>query len=80
MAQSKLTKTSQDHDKIRRWAEARKAVPCEVANTERDGEAGILRFCFPKAKNRNDDSLKEIDWEQFFAKFAEALSQAWATV
>jgi hypothetical protein len=68
---SKLSKTTQDHDEIRRWAEARNAVPCEVASTERDGEAGILRFCFPKAKNRNDDSLKEIDWNEFFSKFDE---------
>ncbi|MFL6428164.1 MAG: hypothetical protein ACJ71S_07970 [Acidobacteriaceae bacterium] len=68
---SKLSKTTQDHDEIRRWAEARNAIPCEVASTERDGEAGILRFCFPKAKNRNDDALKEIDWEEFFSKFDE---------
>jgi hypothetical protein len=68
---SKLSKTTQDHDEIRRWAEARNAIPCEVASTEQDGEAGILRFCFPKAKNRNDDSLKEIEWEEFFSKFDE---------
>jgi hypothetical protein len=71
MAQSKLSKTTQDHDEIRRWAEARDAIPCEVASTEKDGEAGILRLCFPKAKNRNDDALKEIDWDAFFSKFDE---------
>jgi hypothetical protein len=69
MAQSKNSKTTQDHDEIRKWAEARNAIPCEVASTEKDGEAGILRLCFPKAKNRNDDALKEIDWEAFFSKF-----------
>jgi hypothetical protein len=68
---SKLSKITRDHDEIRRWAEARNAIPCEVASTERDGEPGILRFCFPKAKNRNDDSLKPIDWEEFFSKFDE---------
>ncbi|HEX6494164.1 MAG TPA: hypothetical protein VF018_01685 [Acidobacteriaceae bacterium] len=68
---SKLSKTTQDHDEIRRWAEARNAIPCEVASTERDDEAGILRFCFPKAKNRNDGALKEIGWEEFFSKFDE---------
>jgi hypothetical protein len=47
------------------------AVPCEVASTKQDGEHGILRLCFPKAKNRNDDSLKEIDWDAFFSKFDE---------
>jgi hypothetical protein len=68
---SKLSKITQDHDEIRRWAEERNGIPCEVASTERNGEPGILRFCFPKAKNRNDDSLKEIDWEEFFSKFDE---------
>ena len=71
MAQSKLSKTTQNHNEIRKWAEARKAIPCEVASTEREGEPGILRFCFPNAKNRKDDSLKEIEWEEFFAKFDE---------
>jgi hypothetical protein len=68
---SRLSKTTQEHDEIRKWAEARNAIPCEVASTERDGEAGILRFCFPNAKNRNDDSLKQIEWDQFFEKFDE---------
>jgi hypothetical protein len=26
---------------------------------------------FPRQKNRNDDSLKEIDWDAFFSKFDE---------
>jgi hypothetical protein len=68
---SRLSKTTQDHDEIRRWAEARHAIPCEVASTERGGEAGILRFCFPNARNRNNAALKEIDWDQFFEKFDE---------
>jgi hypothetical protein len=68
---SRLSKTTQEHDEIRRWAEARHAIPCEVASTRQDGEAGILRFCFPNAKNRNDDSLKQIEWDEFFEKFDE---------
>lgn len=68
---SRLSRTTQDHDEIRRWAEARHAIPCEVASTRRDGEAGILRLCFPNARNRNDSALKEIDWDQFFDKFDE---------
>lgn len=66
---SKLSKTTRDHDEIRRWAETRQAVPCEVASTQQDGEAGILRFCFPNARNRNDDALREIGWDEFFEKF-----------
>ena len=64
-----LSKTTQDHDEIQRWAEARGAVPAEVASTEKSGEPGILRFMFPKAKNANDGSLQEISWDDFFEKF-----------
>lgn len=66
-----LSKTTRDHDEIRRWAEARGAEPAEVASTHRDSEAGILRFCFPKAPNRKDDNLRQISWEEFFQKFDE---------
>lgn len=66
-----LSKTTQDHEEIRRWAEARGAQPAEVASTHRKNEPGILRFCFPDAPNRNDSSLKEISWEEFFEKFDE---------
>jgi hypothetical protein len=66
-----LSKTTQDHDEIRRWAEARGAQPCEVASTHTKNEPGILRFCFPKAPNKNDGSLREISWDEFFEKFDE---------
>lgn len=64
-----LSKTTRDHDEIRKWAEERGAIPAEVKGTERGGEAGILRFEFPKARNHNDDKLEEIEWEDFFEKF-----------
>jgi hypothetical protein len=66
-----LSRTTQDHDEIRRWAEARGAQPCEVASTHRKNEPGILRFCFPNAPNKNDSSLREISWDEFFEKFDE---------
>jgi hypothetical protein len=66
-----LSTTTRDHDEIRRWAEARGAQPAEVASTHTDGDAGILRFCFPNAPNRNDKSLREISWDEFFEKFDE---------
>jgi hypothetical protein len=66
-----LSKTTRDHDEIRRWAEARGAVPSEVVGTHRGKEPGILRFQFPDAVNRNDDKLKEISWDEFFEKFDE---------
>jgi len=64
-----LSKTTQDHDEIRQWAESRGAIPAEVASTEKKGQTGILRLEFPKAKNANDSALKEISWEDFFEKF-----------
>lgn len=66
-----LSKTTRDHDEIRRWAESRGAVPAEVRGTERGGEAGILRFEFKHAPNRNDSKLHEIPWDEFFEKFDE---------
>ena len=64
-----LSKTTQDHDEIQQWAEARGAVPAEVGSTEKNGQTGILRFEFPGAKNANDSALKEISWDEFFEKF-----------
>ena len=64
-----LSKTTQDHDEIRKWAESRGAKPAEVASTEKNGQTGILRLEFPKAKNHNDSALKEISWDEFFEKF-----------
>jgi hypothetical protein len=64
-----LSKTTQDHDAIRKWAEARGAMPAEVSSTHKRNQTGILRFCFPDAKNRNDANLREISWDEFFEKF-----------
>jgi hypothetical protein len=64
-----LSKTTRDHDEIRKWAETRGAVPAEVARTHSDDEPGILRFCFPKAVNKKNSNLREISWDDFFEKF-----------
>ena len=64
-----LSKTTQDHNEIQQWAEARGAIPAEVASTESKGQTGILRLEFPGAKNANDSALKEISWDEFFEKF-----------
>lgn len=67
-----LSKTTRDHDEIRKWAEKHGAVPSEVASTHKGKDPGILRFQFPKAKNQKDDNLQEISWEDFFQKFDES--------
>jgi hypothetical protein len=64
-----LSKTTTDHEEIRKWAEARGAVPSEVASTHKGGEPGILRFEFPEAPHHNDSKLSEISWDDFFEKF-----------
>ena len=64
-----LSKTTQDHDEIRQWAEARGAKPAEVSSTEHNGNTGIIRLEFPKAPHHNDSALKEISWDEFFERF-----------
>lgn len=60
--------TTTDHDEIRRWAEARGAVPAAVEGTgdepDHAPDAGLLRFEF-----RDNESLDEVDWKPFFRTF-----------
>jgi len=64
-------KTTQDHNEIRKWAEARGGKPAHVADTGGKSDAGILRLDFDPA----DKDLKTISWDEFFKKFdAEHLS------
>ena len=59
------SKTTTDHDEIRRWAEERGGRPVTAKGTESGGEPGVLRFDF----NEPEDSLEEISWDEFFEKF-----------
>lgn len=69
MATAKVT---QDHDEIRKWAEARGGKPGTVAATETGDDPGILRIFFPKAPHHNDAAIEEISWDEFFDKFDES--------
>ena len=62
MSEGQLTT---DHNRIRKWAEERGAIPATVKATEKKGEPGILRLDFPP----RDKSLEQIPWEDFFEKF-----------
>src|SRR5690242_14834293 len=64
------SKTTIDHDEIRRWAEERGGQPAEVERTERDGETGIIRIDFPGFSGAG--SLKTISWDEWFQKFDDA--------
>jgi hypothetical protein len=61
----KTSRTTTDHEEIRRWAEERGGRPATVKSTESGGKPGVLRFDF----NEPEDSLEEISWDDFFAKF-----------
>ena len=66
------SKTTTNHDQIRRWAEARGGRPACVQGTDGGGDEGVIRLMFPNAPQSNDDSLNEIDWDEWFEKFDES--------
>jgi predicted HTH domain antitoxin len=55
-----------DHEVIRRWAKARRAVPATVAGTHHDGQLGVLRFDFP---GYSGDRLMEVSWAEWLRTF-----------
>jgi hypothetical protein len=64
-----LSKTTQDHEEIRRWAEERGAHPACVRGTGGNNDIGMLRLDFPGYSG--EESLQEISWDDFFEKFDE---------
>jgi hypothetical protein len=64
------SKRTTDHEKIRRWAEARNGRPARVPGTGDGDDAGLLRIDFPE-KQEADEDLEEIGWDEFFEKFDE---------
>lgn len=58
-------KTTLDHDKIRRWVEARGGRPARVKGTGSARDAGLLRIDFGDP----DEGLEAISWDAFFAQF-----------
>ncbi len=61
------SKTTTDHDEIRRWVEERGGRPARVAATGNGDDPGILRIDF----GDEDEGLEEISWEDFFDAFDE---------
>lgn len=62
------SKTTTNHDEIRKWVEERGGKPATVKGTgnKKDG-IGILRIDFPGYSG--EDSLQEIGWDEFFNAF-----------
>lgn len=54
--------TTQDHQTIQKWAEARNGHPAKV---DTGGKGGILRIDFGEP----EEGLTAIDWEEFFRIF-----------
>lgn len=63
------SKTTTEHEKIKKWVEERNGRPATVKGTNGDEGAGLLRIDFPDYGSK--ESLKEISWEEFFKKFDE---------
>ena len=59
-----------DHNAIRKWMDDRGGKPAAVKGTGSGSDPGILRVAFPGFGEKQ--SLKEISWDEFFKKFAQA--------
>ena len=64
------SKTTTDHRQIQKWVEERGGNPATVKGTAPKAEPGVLRVDFPG--HSGEESLEEISWDDFFAKFDEA--------
>jgi hypothetical protein len=62
------TLATRNHDVIRRWAEARGAIPATVPGTEHDDRPGVLTFDFP---GYGGERLRHISWDEWFRTFDE---------
>jgi hypothetical protein len=61
------SKTTTDHDEIRRWVEEHDGAPASVKGTGRGGDAGVLRIDFPGGAG--EESLEHLSWEDWFREF-----------
>ena len=61
------SKSTTDHDTIRKWIEDRDGRPAAVRQTGGSEDVGILRVKFPGYGE--EEAVEEISWEEFFEKF-----------
>jgi hypothetical protein len=66
-----MSEVTTDHDRIRKWAEAKGGKPAAVDRTHRDGDVGVIRIMFPKSPHSEHENLVEISWDEFFQEFEE---------
>ncbi len=63
------TRTTTDHDEIRRWVEEHGGQPAAVRDTGGGDDPGLLRIDFPGGAGEGD--LEHLDWDEWFEKFEE---------
>jgi hypothetical protein len=63
----KTTKSTTDHEVIRRWCEERGGTPVHVKGTGKGGDVGVLRIDFPGYSG--EGKLEPVDWDDWFEKF-----------
>lgn len=61
------SRTTTDHDEIRRWVEERNGKPAAVKGTGSGDDPGILRIDFPGGAGK--ETFEHLDWDEFFEKF-----------
>jgi hypothetical protein len=61
------TKTTTDHDEIRRWVEEHGGQPAIVKGTRDGGGSGVLRIDFPGGAG--EDQLEHVSWDEWFEIF-----------
>ncbi len=63
------TRTTTDHDEIRRWVEEHGGQPAAVRDTGGGDDPGLLRIDFPGGADESD--LEHLGWDDWFEKFEE---------
>lgn len=64
------SKTTKDHNTIKKWVEERNGKPAVVKGTEDSPKGdGLLRIYFPDSGK--EENLEEVSWERFFSIFDE---------
>ncbi len=69
---SDTSKTTTNHEEIKRWAEARGGHPAMVRGPEGRGPGGgLLRIDFVGGGEPKDPKLEQVSWDEFFRTFDE---------
>jgi hypothetical protein len=68
-SQTSQTRTTSDHEQIRRWVEQRGGRPARVRSRGGGDDPGLLRIDFPGGAG--EEQLERISWDEWFETFDE---------